>query len=124
MSTTWRRKDQRLGAELQNWLGASGYHHRSAELQFGPVRTRSSCCRSGDRRSGCPDSAPWWWYPNAPKLARTGKYCQTDLLWQVISGILKPMNKTKIIAYLKPSCGWSNGVRAVLKKYDLPYEDG
>ena len=37
--------------------------------------------------------------------------------------ILKPMNKTKIIAYLKPSCGWSNGVRAVLKKYDLPYED-
>jgi monothiol glutaredoxin len=33
------------------------------------------------------------------------------------------MNKPKIIAYLKPSCGWSNGVRAVLKKYDLPYED-
>jgi len=23
----------------------------------------------------------------------------------------------------EPSCGWSNGVRAVLKKYDLPYED-
>ncbi|MBI5772415.1 MAG: glutaredoxin [Verrucomicrobia bacterium] len=33
------------------------------------------------------------------------------------------MNKPKIIAYLKPSCGWSMGVRAVLKKYDLPYED-
>jgi len=33
------------------------------------------------------------------------------------------MNKPKIIAYLKPSCGWSNGVRAVLRKYDLPYED-
>lgn len=33
------------------------------------------------------------------------------------------MNKPKVIAYLKPSCGWSNGVRAVLKKYDLPYED-
>lgn len=33
------------------------------------------------------------------------------------------MNKPKIIAYLKPSCGWSNGVRAVLKKYDLPFED-
>ena len=33
------------------------------------------------------------------------------------------MNKPKIVAYLKPSCGWSNGVRAVLKKYDLPYED-
>ena len=37
--------------------------------------------------------------------------------------LFKFMNKPKIIAYLKPSCGWSNGVRAVLRKYDLPYED-
>jgi glutaredoxin len=33
------------------------------------------------------------------------------------------MDKPKIIAYLKPTCGWSNGVRAVLRKYNLPYED-
>ena len=33
------------------------------------------------------------------------------------------MNKPKIVAYLKPTCGWSQGVRAVLRKYDLPYED-
>ena len=33
------------------------------------------------------------------------------------------MTKPNIIAYLKPSCGWSQGVRAVLRKYDLPYED-
>ena len=33
------------------------------------------------------------------------------------------MTKLKVIAYLKPTCGWSNGVRAVLKKYDLPFED-
>ena len=33
------------------------------------------------------------------------------------------MTTPKIIAYLKPSCGWSQGVRAVLRKYDLPYED-
>jgi glutaredoxin len=33
------------------------------------------------------------------------------------------MTKPKIIAYLKPSCGWSQGVRAILGKYDLPYED-
>jgi monothiol glutaredoxin len=33
------------------------------------------------------------------------------------------MNKPNIIAYLKPTCGWSQGVRAVLRKYDLPYED-
>jgi glutaredoxin len=33
------------------------------------------------------------------------------------------MNKPKIIAYLKPTCGWSQGVRAVLRKYNLPFED-
>ncbi len=33
------------------------------------------------------------------------------------------MEKPKIVAYLKPTCGWSNGVRAVLRKYDLSYED-
>jgi glutaredoxin len=33
------------------------------------------------------------------------------------------MNKPKIVAYLKPACGWSNGVRAILRKYDLPFED-
>ena len=34
-----------------------------------------------------------------------------------------PMNHPNIIAYLKPTCGWSNGVRAVLRKYELPFED-
>ena len=29
----------------------------------------------------------------------------------------------KIIAYLKPTCGWSMGVRAIMKKYNLSYED-
>jgi len=29
----------------------------------------------------------------------------------------------KIKAYLKPTCGWSRGVRAILAKYNLPYED-
>ncbi|MDB6023917.1 MAG: glutaredoxin [Verrucomicrobiales bacterium] len=33
------------------------------------------------------------------------------------------MSKPKIVAYLKPTCGWSAGVRAVMKKYDLPFED-
>src|ERR1700677_5148191 len=41
------------------------------------------------------------------------------LLW----GINFIMSKPKIVAYLKPSCGWSQGVRAVLRKYDLPFED-
>jgi monothiol glutaredoxin len=33
------------------------------------------------------------------------------------------MNEPRIIAYLKPTCGWSKGVRAILRKYDLPFED-
>jgi len=37
------------------------------------------------------------------------------------------MSQTKesvlVRAYLKPTCGWSNGVRAVLRKYSLPFED-
>ena len=31
--------------------------------------------------------------------------------------------KPKIIAYLKPHCGWSRGVRAVMAKYALEFED-
>lgn len=33
------------------------------------------------------------------------------------------MKQPKIIAYLKPQCGWSMGVRAMMKKYNLGYED-
>ena len=33
------------------------------------------------------------------------------------------MEKPKIIAYLKPQCGWSMGVRAIMQKYELEYED-
>ena len=29
----------------------------------------------------------------------------------------------KIIAYLKPTCGWSTGVRAIMRKYNLEFED-
>ena len=29
----------------------------------------------------------------------------------------------KVTAYLKPICGWSAGVREVLSRYDVPYEE-
>ena len=29
----------------------------------------------------------------------------------------------KIKAYLKPQCGWSMGVRAIMEKYTLEYDD-
>ncbi len=33
------------------------------------------------------------------------------------------MDKPHITAWVKTQCGWSNGIRAVLKKYDLAYEE-
>ena len=33
------------------------------------------------------------------------------------------VHRMKIKAYLKPSCGWSNGVRAVMRKHGLEFED-
>ena len=33
------------------------------------------------------------------------------------------MSQPKITAYMKPVCGWSNGVRAIFAKYSLEYED-
>ena len=33
------------------------------------------------------------------------------------------MDTPQITAYLKTSCGWSAGVRAVLAKYNLPYTE-
>ncbi len=31
--------------------------------------------------------------------------------------------KPDITAYLKTWCGWSEGVRAIMRKYELPYEE-
>jgi monothiol glutaredoxin len=36
---------------------------------------------------------------------------------------MKTMTQPKITAYLKTTCGWSQGVRAALRKYDLEFED-
>jgi len=33
------------------------------------------------------------------------------------------MKTPTITAYLKTSCGWSQGVRAIMRKYKLSYED-
>ena len=33
------------------------------------------------------------------------------------------MEKTDITCYLKPSCGWSEGVRSVLRKHGLEWEE-
>ena len=33
------------------------------------------------------------------------------------------MSQPEITAYLKTSCGWSKGVRAIMDKYSLPYTE-
>ena len=33
------------------------------------------------------------------------------------------MSVMKIKAYLKPSCGWSNGVRSIMRKHGLAFDD-
>jgi monothiol glutaredoxin len=38
-------------------------------------------------------------------------------------GPQQTMNAPKITAYLKTYCGWSEGVRAVMRKYGLDYEE-
>ncbi len=32
-------------------------------------------------------------------------------------------SQPKITAYLKTFCGWSEGVRAIMRKYELPFEE-
>jgi glutaredoxin len=39
------------------------------------------------------------------------------------ASVLEHVHHMKIKAYLKPQCGWSNGVRAILRKHNLPFED-
>ncbi len=34
-----------------------------------------------------------------------------------------PTQTPKITAYLKTFCGWSEGIRAIMRKYELPYEE-
>jgi monothiol glutaredoxin len=33
------------------------------------------------------------------------------------------MKTPTITAYLKPTCGWSQGIRAIFEKYQLAYDD-
>jgi monothiol glutaredoxin len=50
-------------------------------------------------------------------------------VWSIFSRPNEPiiMSETtttpKITAYLKTFCGWSEGVRAIMRKYELPFEE-
>src|SRR5260221_3379359 len=51
------------------------------------------------------------------------KFPQPTSIQYPATSIVSFMPKPEITAYLKTQCGWSAGVRAVLKKYDLPYTE-
>jgi glutaredoxin len=44
-------------------------------------------------------------------------------LYLAAYSVLAHITRMTIKAYLKPSCGWSNGVRAVLRKHALAFDD-
>ena len=48
-----------------------------------------------------------------------------EIGFEAAAGMLpsRTMDTPKITAYLKTTCGWSAGVRAVLAKYNLPYTE-
>jgi len=39
------------------------------------------------------------------------------------TSMITPTKTPIITAYLKTSCGWSQGVRSIMRKYNLDYED-
>jgi glutaredoxin len=61
--------------------------------------------------------------PNSNIQSHSGLLVDSLAAYGIIWVNFVTMNKPKIIAYLKPTCGWSQGVRAIMRKYDLPYED-
>jgi len=44
-------------------------------------------------------------------------------IWRIYGRDMSSETKPKITAYLKTFCGWSEGVRAIMRKYDLLYEE-
>jgi len=47
----------------------------------------------------------------------------TDLNQKTKTNRKTSMKTPTITAYLKTSCGWSQGVRSIMRKYNLAYED-
>lgn len=60
-------------------------------------------------------------------VGRNSPCCRGSIMLAVLRsvGIFRPMSKPqpKITAYLKTFCGWSEGVRAIMRKYDLEFEE-
>src|SRR6187402_2219652 len=81
--------------------GSEAFEAGSSSTIIGNINVRSRCMAVSGIRTGV-----------EMPLAAGGQ-----------SAIILPMEKPKITAWLKTYCGWSNGVRAVLKKYNLEFEE-
>jgi len=55
--------------------------------------------------------------------AGSGRKVSTDLNQKTKTNRKTSMKIPTITAYLKTSCGWSQGVRSIMRKYNLAYED-
>jgi monothiol glutaredoxin len=69
---------------------------------------------------------PPWKAEMPTRISRHGFACEADRPRLCVSA--KPPNpmsqsSPKITAYLKTFCGWSEGVRAIMRKYGLEYEE-
>ncbi|GIX07586.1 MAG: hypothetical protein KatS3mg115_1989 [Candidatus Poribacteria bacterium] len=84
------------------------------------MKERTRLCREGDPFAFFGRLGPYRMCERHFFLTRSGSRIRT--LVEVIAR-KSTQTQPKIIAWLKPSCGWSNGVRAVLRKYGLQYED-
>jgi monothiol glutaredoxin len=58
--------------------------------------------------------------PPKVKVRLESVYSGSVILRSFVDKFFKAMT---IKAYLKPQCGWSNGVRAIMSKHGLEYED-
>lgn len=64
------------------------------------------------------------------QLAERHDHCDASCLWKNLRYDaprqhidIMSESTPKITAYLKTYCGWSEGVRAVMRKYQLPFEE-
>lgn len=69
------------------------------------------------------------WRPDVEyRIENSGRYGQAvAIVFETATLPFRPLKHTmqapKITAYLKTYCGWSEGVRAIFRKYGLEYEE-
>ena len=67
---------------------------------------------------------PQIFYAVDSPLSRRLRFLPGTLLFrQPLTDMSETTSAPKITAYLKTFCGWSEGIRAIMRKYDLPYEE-